>query len=204
MATKYGFSDVREGLVQDLKGAYPTKWEDFETAKVLGEDIFGLPKPHPNAVLNLFLEQNIKFASPFAAYRAGLGGPSSLASEKPGMELPRLTLASIIHGLGIMRCVMTRAADGIGYIGNMGSCCKVACLLNVGFGPAGRRTKALKRVSAVLVDKSVGDVLSSLSFGNLLCVDCATLVKKVHRDCRQRYIWVLLPSLLGWESWEGV
>jgi len=79
MTTKYGFSDVREGLVEDLKRAYPTKREDPRTEKVLGEDIFGSPKPHPNAVLNLFLEQNIKFALPLATYRAALGGcrPSS-------------------------------------------------------------------------------------------------------------------------------
>jgi len=72
MTTKYGLSAVREGLVEDLKAAYPTKWEDFETAKDLGEDAFGSPKPHPNAILNLFLEQRIEFALPFAAYRAGL------------------------------------------------------------------------------------------------------------------------------------
>jgi len=50
MATEYSFSDIREGLVEDLKGAYPTRLEDFETAGVLGEDIFGSPRPHPNAV----------------------------------------------------------------------------------------------------------------------------------------------------------
>ena len=53
MTAKYGFSGIREALVQDLKGAYPTKWEDFETAKVLGEDVFGSPRPHPNAVLKV-------------------------------------------------------------------------------------------------------------------------------------------------------
>ena len=106
MTTKYGFSDVREGLVEDFKGAYPTKWEDFKKAEVLGEDVFGSPKPHPNAVLNLFLEQGIKFALPFSAYRAGLGGPSSLTSDGPGMVLPRLILTSIIEGMasGDRRC----------------------------------------------------------------------------------------------------
>ena len=68
MTIKYGFSNIREALVEDLKGVYPTKWEDFEPANVLGENVFGSPKPHPNAVLNLFLEQRIKFALPFAAY----------------------------------------------------------------------------------------------------------------------------------------
>ena len=74
MTTKYGFSDIRRQLIKDLKGAYPTRWEDFETAKILGEDIFGSPKPHPNAVLDLFEAQNVRFAIPFAAYRASIGG----------------------------------------------------------------------------------------------------------------------------------
>ena len=113
MATKYGFSDVREHLIEDLKRAYPTRWEDFENAKVLGEDIFGSPKPHPNAVLNLFLEQSIKFALPFAAYRASLGGFLSLVSNKPGTVLPRPTLTSIIYGTAKIRRTMALAAHNI-------------------------------------------------------------------------------------------
>ena len=94
MVTKYDFSAVREHLFEDLKGAYPTKWDDFETAKVLGEDVFGSPKPHPNAVLNLFMAQNFRFAVPFAAYRASLGGFSALMSSEPGTVLPRRRRAS--------------------------------------------------------------------------------------------------------------
>ena len=116
MAAKYGFSDVREALVEDLKDAYPTKWEDFEAARVLGEDVFGSPKPHPNAVLNLFLEQKIKFALPFAAYRATLGGLQALISDTPDTVLPRLPLASIIHGMGAMKRVTMLAAHSLVYI----------------------------------------------------------------------------------------
>jgi len=95
MTAKYGFSDIRKALVEDIKGAYPTKWEDFEAARILGEDVFGSPKPHPNAVLNLFLQQDVKFALPFAAYRAGLGGLSALVSgygtptHRPCLHHPR-------------------------------------------------------------------------------------------------------------------
>ena len=73
MTTKYGFSDVREQLIDSIKDAYPMEWEGPGTAKTLGEDIFGSPKPHPNAVMNLFAEQSVKFALLFAAYRAALG-----------------------------------------------------------------------------------------------------------------------------------
>ena len=204
MTTKYGLSVAHEGLIEDIKAAYPTKWEDFETAKVLGEDTFGSPKPHPNAVLNLFLEQRIKFALPFAAYRAGLGGPSALVNDKPGTVLPRLILASIIHGMGEIRRMMTHAAHGIAYVGNLSICPQMRCVLNFGTNSVERRAEALKKISDVIVKKSEGDMLSSLSLGNLLCVDCAKLLKNGHRDCRKQLVWGRLPSLLGWEGWEGI
>ena len=205
MTTKYGFSDIREALVEDLKGAYPTKWEDFETAMVLGEDIFGSPRPHPNAVLNLFLEQRIKFALPFAAYRAGLGGPSALANEKLGMVLPRLTLASIIHSMGGMRRAMTYTAQTIAYTWDLGACIERACVLNVGMNPAERRTEALK-ISDAIVRKSEGDILSPLSLGSLLCADCTRRLRleNDNRNLREQLVWARLPNLIGWEDWEGI
>jgi len=204
MTTKYDFSVAREGLVEDLRSAYPTKWEEFEAAKVLGENIFGSPKPHPNAVFNLFLEQRIKFALPFASYRAGLGGPSSLASDKPGTVLSRLTLANIIHGIGEIRRMMVHAAHGIAYVGNLSACPQRVCILNVPISSSERRAEALRKISDVVAKKSEGDMLSSLSLGNLLCTDCARLLKSGHRDCRKQLVWARLPSLLGWESWEGI
>jgi len=167
MVTKYGFSDVREQLLGDLKSAYPTKWEDFEAATVLGEDVFGSPGPHPNAVLNLFLEQSVKFALPFAAYRAGLGGPSALVSDKPGTVLPRAALASIIHGMGTMRRLAILATHRIIYSGKLGVCAERACVLSVGTNPAERSMEALKKVFDVMAGMSDGDMLSPLSFGPL-------------------------------------
>ena len=204
MTTKYGLSIVREGLVEDLKAAYPTKWEDFETAGVLGEDKFGSPKPHPNAVLNLFLEQRIKFALPFAAYRAGICGPSALADDKPGMVLPRLILVSIIHGMGEIRRTMTHAAHGVAYVGNLRICPQRTCVLNFAADSAEQRAEALKKISDVIVKRSEGDMLSPLSLGNLLCAGCAKLPKSSHRGCQKQLVWTRLPSLLGLEGWEGI
>ena len=198
MTTKYGFPDIRKALAEDIKAAYPNNWEDFEIATVLGEDVFGSPKPHPNAVLNPFLEQRMKFALPFAAYRAGLGGPSALASEEPGAVLPRLTLASIIHGIGGMRRAMTYTAQTVAYTWDMGGCSEGVCVLNDGL------MEALKKISDVLSDSSEGDVLSSLRYEDLFCVDCAKRLRNSHRGCRKNLFWTRLPSLLGWESWEGV
>jgi len=196
MATKYGFSNVRKGLVEDLKGAYPTKWEDFETAKVLGEDVFGSPKPHPNTVLNLLLEQKIKFALPFAAYRAAIGGFPSLISGGPGTALSRLALAFVIYGMEKIRHVMVRVSHSIIYDGNLRVCPRAACVLNVGTNLMERRMEALKKIFCVMVDKSKGDVLSPLLLGDLVCTDCAKLLQDTYLGCCEKFVWVALPSLL--------
>jgi hypothetical protein len=200
MTAKYGFSDVRKTLVEDLKSAYPTKWKDVETTPALGENVFGSPKPHPNAVLNLLLEQGIKFALPFAAYRAALGGFSSLASDEPGAVLPRLALASIIHGMERIRHVMVQFSHSLVYNGNLRACPQTACVLNAGME---RRMEGLKKIFDVMVDKSKGDILSPLSLGDLVCVGCAKLLEDAHLRFREQFVWEALPGLLG-GRWEGV
>jgi len=196
MATKYDFSDVREGLIEDLKGAYPAKWEEFEAAKVLGEDVFGSPKPHPNAVLNLLLEQRVKFALPFAAYRAARAGFPSLISDEPGTKLPRLTLASTIYGMERIRHVMVQLSHSIVYSGNLKVCTQKECVLNVGMDPTERRMEALKKVFGIMVNKAKDEILSPLSLGDVACVNCAKLLEDAHlRHCEQ-FVWRALPSLL--------
>lgn len=197
MATKYGFSDVREQLVQDLEGAYPIKWKDFESTKVLGEDVFGSPRPHPNAVLNLFLEQRIQFALSFAVYRAAIGGFSSLTSDRPDTVLPRPILASTIHGIERIRHVMIQVLHSAVYGEDLGICSRSACVLNAGMNSIERRMEALKKVFGVIVDKCNGDILSPLSLGDLVCVDCAKPLEDAHLRCREQFVWVALPSLLG-------
>ena len=197
MATKYGFSDVHEQLVEDLKGAYPTEWDDYEAARVLGEDVFGSPRPHPNAVLNLFLEQKINFALPFAAYRATLGGFPSLVSDRPDTVLPRPTLASTIHGIERIRRVMVQVSHSTVYNGNLRVCPRSACILNVDLNPIERRMEALNKVFGIMVDNSNGDILSPLSLGDLVCVDCTKPLEDAHLRCREQFVWVALPSLLG-------
>ena len=204
MTTKYGFPHVREQLVKDLRGAYPTKWEAYQAAEVLGEDVFGSPKPHPNAVLNLFLEQNIKFALPFAAYRASVGGFADLTSDKPGAVLPRLTLASIVHGRGEVRRAMTLIARTVAYVVDFGVCTERVCILNVSMNPTQRRVEALGKLFDIMADVDEGDVLSPPSFRTLVCVHCAKRLEMVHLGCRKKFIWGALPGLLGWGSWEGV
>ena len=205
MAAKYGFPDVREQLAKDIRGAYPTKWEDFEAARVLGEDIFGSPKPHPIAVLNLLLEHNIRFALPFAAYRACIGGFPALVSDEPGMVPPRLALASIIHGMGVLKSISTVASYDVLHL-RCSVCPDRSCALSVGLKRTTERAEALRKVFLVMI-KGGGhgvDILSPLSLGTIVCVGCARAREKGHLGFRKEHIWAKLPGLLNWESWEGV
>ena len=193
MSTKYGFSDVRGQLLKDLESAYPTKWEAYQAAEVLGEDVFGTPGPHPNAVLELFVVQNIRFAIPFAAYRASLGGFSSLMSDEPGTVLPRDILASTIHGRGEILRVMTQAAYAIAHKEKLVLVCPdTTCVLNVSMRPMERRVGALAKLHNVMIGEREGGVLSPPSFGDFACAKCAKEMEASHVTWR-RACWELLP-----------
>ena len=199
MTTKYGFSDIRGQLIKDLEGAYPTRWEDFETAKVLGEDVFGSPKPHPNAVLNLFEAQNVRFAVPFAAYRASIGGFSALMSDRPGTALLPRTLATTIHGLHVMR-----AARVIVYGGCLPMCPDEACVFKAGIDPAGKRIVALDKIYNSGVGEGEGGVLTPPSLGDLPCAKCAKLVEGIH-DLWGSFYWEKLPQVFSVsDNWDDL
>ena len=170
MTTKYGFSNVRNQLVKDLEGAYPTKWEDHQSAKVLGEDFFGSPKPHPNAVLNLFEEQNVKSAIPFAAYRASIGGFEALMSDTPGTVLPRRTLANVVNGMHILQSLAAHAARMVAYRGDLKVCTEETCVLGVDASPIEARMEA---VGKLYDEMSKGGVFRAPRLDSILCQTCA-------------------------------
>ena len=98
MTTSYKISSVRDQILEDLRGAYPTTFEAYEGSEVLGEIVFGKPKPHPNAVLKLFETCNVAFALPFAYYRVCTGGTLALTSVEFTLRLPPRILAAAVVG----------------------------------------------------------------------------------------------------------
>ena len=204
MATKYGFSDLREQLVEELKGAYPIKWEDYETARVLGEDVFGSPKPHPNAVLNLFVAQNVRFAIPFAYYRASTGGLSVLMSDAHGTVLPRHTLANAIYGMGVLQRMMPTTARTIAFVMNLVVCTERTCILSAGVTPQERRIEALRRLSDVMYCEGQDGVLSAPSLVDVTCARCTKPLEAWQAECRSA-CWEKLPTAFAVaESWNEV
>ena len=67
---------------------------------------------HPNAVLDPFGAQNVRFAIPFIAYctATGSSGFSVLINDKPGPVLMRHTLATVIHDIREIRSLVPHAA----------------------------------------------------------------------------------------------
>ena len=202
MTTKYGFSDVRDQLIEDLKGAYPTTWEEFRSAKVLGEGVFGPSKPHPNAVLDLFEAQNVRFAIPFAAYRVSIGGFQALINDKPGMALSRRSLASAVQGMHVLSISASNVARMVAYQGYLRVCPDEACTLNVGVNPVEERIEALEKVYWAMIDKREGGLLSPPSL-NDLCSNCAKHAEASHAKWGSIF-WESLPPVFnisrGWSD----
>jgi len=196
MTTKYGFDDVRDQLLKDLRRAYPTKWEDIQTSKVLGENVFESPKPHPNAVLNLFKAQNVRFAIPFAAYRAATGGFSSLISAKSGTALSRRALAFIIHSMHLIQASASNAARLTTYGRYLRVCPDEKCVLNVGINPIEKRLEALEKLYQSLLDEREGGMLTPPSLGHLLCVKCTEDIGPTHTLWGPKF-WEKLTQAFG-------
>ena len=105
ITAKYEMPSVRPQLLEVVRDAYPETFEGLIPSKRLGENVFDGPTPHPNEVLNLFLEQKLTSALPMAYYMAARRGLDSLMDRR----LPRNAtlspdvLQSAIGGLMALR-----------------------------------------------------------------------------------------------------
>jgi hypothetical protein len=204
MAIKYGFSDIREQLVDGIKGAYLTKLEDLGTGMVLGEDIFGSPKLHPNAVLNMFTEHRVKFALPFAACCAALGGFSSLISSKPSTVLPHLTLASTFYGMEVIWGRLAQLAPLVVCNINLERCHDMACATNAGVNPLVQRMEGLNKIYNAMVKEHKANVLFTPTLKNIVCVNCAKTAEAAYQFWWEM-TWEKLPHIFGaGTTWEEV
>jgi len=97
--------DLRAQLLETIRDAYPENFEGLGPSKTLGENVFDGPKPHPNAVLNLFVQQKVTSALPMAYYMAVRRGSNSLMDGRlpTGAMLSGQTLRCAISGLIALR-----------------------------------------------------------------------------------------------------
>ena len=105
ITTKYQMPALRSQLLEVVRDAYPESFEGLGPSKRIGESVFSGQAPHPNKVLNLFVEQNLTSALPMAYYMAARRGPGSLMSGDPprSVTLPPGILRSAVEGLMALR-----------------------------------------------------------------------------------------------------
>ena len=99
---------VRPQLLKVVRDAYPETFEGVTPTRSLGESVFNGPTPHPNEVLNLFVQQNLTSALPMAYYMAARRGVDSLM----GGRLPRsATLSAEILQTAIKGLIALREME---------------------------------------------------------------------------------------------
>ena len=105
ITSKYEMPAVRSQLLEVVRDAYPETFEGLGPSKRIGETVFSGQAPHPNEVLNLFVEQKLTSALPMAYYMAARRGPGSLMSGHPPrtVTLSPGILRSAVEGLMALR-----------------------------------------------------------------------------------------------------
>jgi len=204
--------NIRARLVETIRDAYPENFEGLDPSKTLGENVFGGPKPHPNTVLNFFVQQNIASALPIAYYMAVRGGLDSLMDARllPSAKLSEKALKSAMRGLITLRDMELKEIHQIFFTlkdtTKRSGCSLVDCptrsskgLLDV------RATGAHRGIFDRITGSAVGGtrILQVLSVGELtgdtgleFCQVCAEKIQAAHAEVRRK-AWAVLPEVFG-------
>jgi hypothetical protein len=206
ITAKYEMSAVRSQILDIVRNAYPETFEGLDSSKVLGERVFSGPTPHPNAVLNLFVQQKLKSALPMAYYMAVRRGPDSLMDR----HLPRDAILSpeilqvAIKGLLALREMELKEIHRLIFgSNNSRSCPWPGCPSPDATGP--RISEAHRKIADRITDSAHSGtrLLQVLSLrevcgGDYLgfCKNCVEGWEVGHADVR-RNAWEMLPDVFG-------
>ena len=210
MTSKYELSTARSQLLDFVRDAYPKTFEGLSPSKGLGESAFSGPTPHPNEVLNLFVQQKFTSALPFAYYMAARGGIKSLmdGSLPRTATLPLGVLQSATQGLVVLRELEFSETHRLIYKPETSPLCSTAtCPSRNRIGPVA--LDAYRKVFDHVVDSSrfgtkvlqVPELYVDCG-GELQCVGgdiCRSCVEKWefgHADLRRK-VWTKLPEVFG-------
>jgi hypothetical protein len=214
ITTKYEMSATREQILVDIEGAYPTSFENFESSKVLGETVFGDPKPSPNAVLKLFDSCKVTFALPYAYYRACKGGLLRLTDPTPVASLPPKLLVAAVKGLGHLKAAEWNTAKKVLFgFEHQPPCKTFSCYSGMGIRTEVTRgqpifQKLLESVAHPSNDMAT-EVLEkpkieihSPSSKPVFCNKCLATWNDLHKNARKE-VWESLPVTFHVEKPKG-
>jgi hypothetical protein len=210
VTAKYEMPAIRSQLLVAVRDGYPETFEGLVSSKPLGEGVFGGPTPHPNEVLNLFVQQKLTSALPMAYYMATRRGPNSLV----GRHLPRNAtlspeiLQSTIKGLMALREMELTETHRL-IFGPKGShpCPVSNCPSHTPTGPAA--LEAYQKVFDHIVGSSqfgtkvlqvpefYDDCRGDLQcIGHNICRSCVERWESGHAELRKK-AWEALPDVFG-------
>ena len=195
---------VRSQILEVIRDAYPVTFEGLDPSKVLGESVFNGTTPHPNAVLNLFVQQKLSSALPMAYYMAVRRGPDSLmdAHFPASARLSPGILQVAIKGLFALREMELREINRL-ILGPKGSRRTLSkCSSCSAAGPG--VSEAHQRVIDQIADSSRSGtrLLQVLSLGEIcgdhhgFCESCVKEWEYGHAEVRKK-AWAALPHVFG-------
>ena len=197
---------VRSQMLDIVRDAYPKAFEGLTLAKPIGETVFGGPTPHPNEVLNLFVQQKVTSALPMAYYMAARRGLDSLMDRRlpANARLPLETIQVAAKGLLALREMELNEAYGL-IFRSKGSriCSRSGCPSRSTPGPrvSEAHQKVVDRMASyahsgtkLLQVLSLKDVCGGDCLG--FCESCVEGWEAEHADVRRK-IWGVLPDVFG-------
>ena len=213
MASKYELPTVRSQLLEFVRDAYPETFEGLSPSKALGGSVFSGPAPHPNEVLNLFIQQGLTSALPIAYYMAARRGISSLMDRRlpRSTTLPLDVLQSVTQGLMALRELELIETHRLIFEPEASPLCStLTCPSRNRTGPVA--LDAHRRVFNCVVGSSrFGTKVLQvpefyvyhggvrLAFDNDFCPECVEGWKFGHADLRRK-VWAKLPEVFGLEG----
>ena len=213
MTAKYEMPAARSQLLEVVRDAYPETFEGLAPPKSLGESVFSGPTPHPNEVLNLFVQQNLTSMLPMSYYMAVQSGPNSLVGNHLSRRatLPPKILQSAFRGLMALHEVELIETHRLIFEPTGSHPCSASnCPSRTPRGPAalGAYQKVFDRI--VGSSQSGTKVLQVPEFyedcggylqcvGPGMCSNCVERWESGHAELRKK-VWAILPDVFGLEG----
>jgi len=201
---------IRSQILEVVRDAYPETFEGLGPSKPLGESVFSGQTPHPNEVLNLFVQQRITSALPMAYYMATRRGPNSLMDRHlpRNAMLPPETLQSAFTGLMALREVELKETHDLIFDSKGSHPCSTSnCPSRTPTGLAA--SEAYRKVydhvvgpprlgtKALQVPEFYEDCGGELQcVGPGICSSCVERWESGHAELRKK-VWAILPEAFG-------
>ena len=206
ITAKYELPGVRSRLLKVVRDAYPETFEGLIPSKRLGESVFSGRTPHPNEVLNLFVQQRLTSALPMAYYMAVRRGPHSLMNPRhPASTLLAPEILEVaIEGLMALREMELKDTHSlILELTTSCPCPSPNCTSLKTLGPE------VLGVERKIVDQITGSsqsgtkILQVLSWSDVcgnefpgVCERCVERWESGHAEMRKK-VWAALPGVFG-------